>query len=121
MSPHLHHEIARARQQEIAARTARAHHAHEMPGTDDQRRPVRRRFGRAVAALSVCLGVATAATVGGAYANLAPVKTGGRVSAQQYAGEIRALEAKGYVPTSCTIGGTLMHNYRTGRSVTVKL
>jgi hypothetical protein len=34
---------------------------------------------------------------------------------------MRALEAKGYVPVSCTTGGTLMRDYRTGRSLTVKL
>ena len=121
MSPQLHHEIARVRQQEIAARTTNAHHARELHGTGSPGRPVRHRVARAVIALSVCLGAATAATVGGAYATASPVKSGGRVSAQQYAGEIRALEAKGYVPASCTIGGTLMRNYRTGRSVTVKL
>jgi hypothetical protein len=44
----------------------------------------------------------------------------GHVSAQQLAGEIRAFEAKGYVPTSCIVGGTLMRNYRTGQSVTVR-
>lgn len=121
MSPQLLHEIARVRQQEIAARTTHAHHAREMHGTGSPRRAVRHHVGRTVTALSVCLGVATAATVGGAYATASPVKSGGRVSAQQYDGEIGALEAKGYVPASCTIGGTLMRNYRTGRSVTVKL
>jgi hypothetical protein len=44
----------------------------------------------------------------------------GHVSAQQLAREIRAFEAKGYVPTACIMGGTLMRNYRTGQSVTVK-
>jgi hypothetical protein len=119
MSAHLHYEIARARQQEIAARTIHAHHAPEMHGTWSRRRQSRQRFGRAIAALSGCLAVTIAVTVGGAHANPSSVKSGGRVSAQQYAGEIRALEAKGYVPASCTIGGTLMRNYRTGRSVTV--
>ena len=121
MSPHLHHEIARARQQEIAARTIHAGHTREMRGTGGPRRPVRQRFRRAVAAIGVCLLVAIAVTVAGAHANPSSVKASGRVSAQQYASEIRALEAKGYAPASCTIGGTLMRNYRTGRSVTVKL
>jgi len=42
-----------------------------------------------------------------------------RISAPQLARDIRALEAKGYVPTSCTVTGTLMHNYVTDQSVTI--
>ena len=121
MSRHLHYEIARARQQEIADRTTHAHHGRELHWAGGPRRPVRQPLGRAVAALSVCLGIATAVTVGGAHANPSSAQSGGRVPAQQYAGEIRALEAKGYAPASCAIGGTLMRNYRTGRSMTVKL
>jgi hypothetical protein len=48
------------------------------------------------------------------------VEHAGQVSARQLAWEIRAFEAKGYVPTSCIVGGTLMRNYSTGQSVTVK-
>jgi hypothetical protein len=33
---------------------------------------------------------------------------------------MRALSAKGFVATSCTVGGTLMTNYSTNRSVLVK-
>jgi len=35
--------------------------------------------------------------------------------------EMRAYEAKGYVPTACTIRGTLLVNPRTGRAVTIEL
>jgi hypothetical protein len=45
----------------------------------------------------------------------------GHPSAQQLTREITALERKGYVPTACTVSGTLMKNYSTGQSVTVKL
>lgn len=121
MSPHLHHEIARARQREIAASTVAAHHAREVRRTSGPRRRVIQHFGRAVAALGVCLAIPIAVTVDGALASPGSVKSGGRVSAQKYAGEIRALEAKGYTPTACAVDGTLMRNFRSGRSVTVKL
>jgi hypothetical protein len=62
----------------------------------------------------VCVAATIAVTVSGAHANPRTVKPNGRVSAQQFAREIRTLEAKGYVPASYTIGGTLMRNYRTG-------
>jgi hypothetical protein len=42
-----------------------------------------------------------------------------RVSAHQLAREIRTFQARGYVPTACTVDGTLMRNYTTGQSVTV--
>jgi hypothetical protein len=121
MSPHLQYKIAQARQQEITARSIQAHHAGEMHRTAGPRRPLRQRLPQAVVALSVCLGVATAMTVGGAHADASSMKSGGRVSAQQYAGEIHALEARGYVPAACTIDGTLLRNYGTGGSVIVKL
>jgi hypothetical protein len=121
MSPHLQYEIVRARQQEIAARTVHAHHPRETHGTAGPRRRAVQRLSRAVAALSVCLAVSIAATAVGAQPNPSSVKHGSRISAPQYATEIHALEAKGYVPTSCTTGGTLMRNARTGRYVTIKL
>ena len=121
MSPHLHYEIARSRQQEIAARAIRAHHAFEVSGNGGRRHRLARRLSRAVAAFSVCVAVPVAVTAVGARANPSSIRDGGRVSASQYLSGIRALEAKGYVPASCTVSGTLMRDYRTGRSVTVKL
>ncbi len=85
MSPHLHHEIARARQREIAASTVNAHHAREVRRTSGPRRRVIQHFGRAVAALGVCLAIPIAVTVDGALASPGSVKSGGRVSAQRYA------------------------------------
>jgi hypothetical protein len=118
MTSHLHHEIARARQQEIAARAIHAHDEPDRRGTGNPRRPIRRRFAQAGAALSV-LAVVTAAAVTGADANPRHVQSG-RVTAQQLAREIGALERKGYQQASCTVGGTLMTNYKTGQSVTVE-
>ncbi len=51
MSPHLHYEIARARQQEIAASTIRQQHAREMQGIAGPRVPVTQRISQAFAAL----------------------------------------------------------------------
>ena len=63
----------------------------------------------------------TAVTVSDAHSNQHPTKLhDGHVSAPQLAQKIRAFEAKGYVPTSCTVSGTLMRNYSTGQSVTVE-
>jgi hypothetical protein len=120
VSPHLHYEIARVRQQEIAASVLDAHRRHNVRGTDNPRRPVRQHFGQVASAVAVCVAATIAVTTGGAPANPRTVKASGHVSAQQFAREIRALEAKGYLPASCTIGGTLMRNYRTGQLVTVK-
>ena len=121
MSPHLHYEIVRARQQEIAASTVNAHHAREVRRTSGPHRRVVQHFGRAVAALGVCLAILIAVTVDGAMASPGSVKSGGRVSAHGYVGDIRALEANGYTPTACAVDGTLMRDFRTDRSVTVKL
>ena len=121
MSPYLYHEIARARQRDLAARTVHAHDLPQMHGAGGPRRALRQRLSRAAAALSVCLAVPIAVVATGAQANPSSMKHGSRVSAVQYATEIRALEAKGYVPASCTTAGTLMRNYRTSRSVTVEL
>jgi hypothetical protein len=71
--------------------------------------------------LAVCLAATAALTYSGAHANLRPVKNVGLASAQRLARETAALEAKGYVPVACTVTGTLMRDYHTGRSVIVPL
>ena len=121
MSPHLHYQIARARQQEIATRAINSHRSRAGKPTVNRHRSIVHRLAQVVAVLAVCV-VATAVVAGGyAHSNQRPLKQrAGRVSAQQLAGQIRTLEAKGFVPTSCTVGGTLMRNYSTGQSVTVK-
>ena len=113
MSPHLHYEIARVRQNEIAARTLHAHHATELRATAGRpRRPVTLRVGKAVVAVGVCL---AATTVSGAFASPRLARTGGHISASQLSRDVRALEAKGYTPYQCTRKGTLMRNSGTGR------
>lgn len=121
MSPYLHYEIARARQQEIASRANNSHHSQATRTSVDRNRSVKHRLGRIVTVLGVCAASVTAVAVSDAQSGQRPIRPGaGHVSAQQLAQEIRAFEAKGYVPASCTVSGTLMRNYSTGQSVTVK-
>lgn len=122
MSSHLHHEIARARQDELASRMVHAHHRDEAPPLTPATPPrtVRRRLRRTVAALSVCLAAATAVTVTGADANPHPAKSASHVAAKRFASETRALRAKGYVPESCTVAGMLMRSYHTRQIALVK-
>ena len=121
MSPYLHYEIARTCQQEIVNRALNSHRSHATRTTVERHRSVKHRLGQVVATVGVCVAAGTAVTVSDAHSNQPPVKQhAGHVSAQQLAREIRALEAKGYVLTSCIVGGTLMRNYSTGQSVTVK-
>jgi coenzyme F420-reducing hydrogenase gamma subunit len=89
--------------------------------TVNRRRRVKHRLVQVVVALGVCVAAGCAVTVSDAHSNQRPMnQQAGHVSAQQLAREIRAFEAKGYVPTLCIVGGTLMRNYSTGQSVTVK-
>jgi hypothetical protein len=121
MSSQLQYQMARARQQEIASRAIHAHHQSDARATGGGRQPVGRRLGQAIGGLGVCLAASIALTVSGAHANPPAAKQGGKhISAQQLARETRALEAKGYTPVACTVNGTLMRNYRTGRSVTIE-
>lgn len=120
MSPHLHNGIARARQEEIASRANNAHSHHATRPSVTRRRSAKRRLVQVVAAFGVCVGAGTAIAVSDAHSNQGSVKEQiVHVSAQQLAREIRTLEAKGYVPSACTVNGTLLRNYRTGQSVTV--
>ena len=109
MSPNLHIQLARFRQDELAAR---AHDAHELQAAAG--RPphgLRYRVSQAIAALGVGLFIATAA-VTGAQASPHTAQAGRRLSASQLASDIRALEAKGYTPWQCTPKGTLLRNSR---------
>ena len=115
MSPHLHYEIARVRQNEIAARTRHAHHATEQRATAGRsRRSVTSHVAKAVVAVGVCLALA-ATTVSGALASPRPARTGAHIPASQLSQDLRALEAKGYTPYQCTRKGTLMRNSPTGQ------
>ena len=121
MSPYLHYEIARARQQEIVSRVINSHRRHRTRPAGSRHRSIKHRVGQVAAALGVCVAAGTAVTAATRNRISIPCKQhAGHVSAQQLARKIRALEAKGYVPTSCTVSGTLMRNYSTGQSMTVK-
>jgi CRP/FNR family transcriptional regulator, cyclic AMP receptor protein len=117
MSPYLHYEIARARHQEMVAGALNSHRSHAIV-----RRPsVKHRVVQLVAVIGVCVAAGTGVTVSAAHSNHRPAQQRVvHVSAHQLAREIRTFEAKGYVPTACTVSGTLMRNYTTGRSVTVE-
>jgi len=120
MSPFLHYEIACAHQQEIVRRATNAHRGRTARTTLDRRRSVKHRLIQVLVALGVCVASCTAVTVSDARSAQSPLKQHhARISAPQLARDIRALEAKGYVPTSCTVTGTLMHNYVTDQSVTI--
>lgn len=121
MSPYAHYEIARAHQQEIVNHATNAHLNGAPRRALNRQRSVKRRLSQAVAMLAVCGAAGTAVTVSEAHSNQRPMtQHAGHISARQLEREIRAFEANGYVPTACTVSGTLMRNYRTGRSVTVK-
>lgn len=121
MSPYLHYEIARARQQDIVRRATDSHRSHAAPTIVNRHHGIKHRLGRIVAALGVCVVAGSAVAASSAHSNQRPMSQhAAHVSAQQLAREIRTFEAKGYLPTSCTVSGTLMRNYSTGQSVTVK-
>jgi hypothetical protein len=120
MSPYSHYEIARARQQEIASRAVNSHRSHSRRAGINRHRTVKYRLVQVVALLGVCGVAGTAVTVSDAQSNQLPMKQhASHVSAQQLVRKTRALEAKGYVPTACTVSGTELRNYSTGQSVTV--
>ncbi len=117
MSPYQHYQIARGRQQEIVSCALNSHRSHAI----HRRRSVKSRLIQLVSVLGVCVAAGTAVTVSDAHPTQRPVKQHAvRVSAQHVAREIRAFQAKGYVPTACTVSGTLLRNYTTGQSVTVE-
>lgn len=120
MSPDQQHQIARARQEEIVSHAINSHRSHSRRTAVNRRRSVKYRLVQAIAVLGVCGATGTAVTVSDAHSNQRPMRQHAvHVSAQRLAGKIRAFEAKGYVPTACTVSGTLMRNYSTGQSVTV--
>jgi hypothetical protein len=113
MSSNLHYEMARAREREIAARTIHAHHAHDLRvSTVQPSRTAKSRLGRTVAALGACLAATAGVAFSSAHASPRPAHASVRVSARQLAGEIRTLEAQGYIQWQCTPTGTLMRDSR---------
>ena len=82
------------------------------------RRSIGSRVGQAAAAVGICLAITTAVTVTGASATQRSARAGGRLSVTQLNRQIGALEAKGYLPVSCTTKGTLLRNAK-GQSKTI--
>jgi hypothetical protein len=118
MSSHLHVEMIRAREHEIAAGAVHAHHRYELPATAGRTRRttrsrVRQALAGAVATAALCLALTTALASSAAHAS--------RPSAQARpaTASMRKLESQGYVERSCTTKGILMINRRTGRVTTV--
>jgi hypothetical protein len=120
MSTHLHAEIIRARQQEIADRSIHAHDLQDVRLSAGRRIPrIRHRVGRTMVAVGVCAAATTLVTVGGANGNPRPVQPQRHVSARQLADDLRKWEAKDFVPTQCTDGGTKLVNFMSHRSAFV--
>jgi hypothetical protein len=121
-----HHEMIRAQQCEIAARTVHAHHRPELPHTSaGSRRNVGRRVRGVVAATALGLGFASTGVVL-AHPGDRPARASGAylrhaTGVSAYQRRIHALEAEGYVGEACTVKGILMYNPRTHRTVTVAL
>jgi hypothetical protein len=115
MSPHLHYEIARVRQEEIAARAMHSHHIQDAPGVASRRRGQRVRT--AIAALGVCVAATTAVAVGNASAHSPAPEQRRQVSAAQLQRELNALKTVGFVASSCQVGRMRLTNYGTNQSV----
>ena len=71
MSPFVHYEIARARQQEIVSHATNSHRSRAARTTADRHHTVKHRLVQAVAALGVCVAAGTAVTVSDAHSNTA--------------------------------------------------
>jgi hypothetical protein len=132
MSSHLHAELTRARQVEIASDCAQAARQHELR-VASERPPRLRSTGRKWAAAAVaglalawatvaCGGVAdrTQHTVAQTADSGTPVPAlHTSTSLRTFALMIRELEARGYVQASCGVSRILMVNPHTHRTVTV--
>jgi hypothetical protein len=92
----------------------------------NQLNPFGSRARRALATAVIGLGLTSGGCVVASAVPHAPAGEGSKttVSIAPYHTEmptLRAYEAKGYVPTACTIRGTLLINPHTHRSVTIAL
>jgi negative regulator of sigma E activity len=116
MSPHLHRRTVADHETAIPG----AIPAHHPAAADLLRRALRSHLGQVVAALSICLAIATAVILTSAPASSHATQASGQISALQMNREIRAFQSMGYTPVACTRQGTLMRNSQTGRLVTAK-
>lgn len=114
MYSQLYAPMIRTQQQEIAARTI---HPDVRAVAASRGGRVCRGAGKAVALFGVCAVAITGVAVSDASARQSGARQRIHVSAQQLERETRALEAVGFVPTACEVGGTLMTNDRTNQSL----
>lgn len=85
-------------------------------------RTSRRRAAAVAAGLCLALtgtGVATAASGPSHTASIRPASHRAQLASGRLAYRVRALQAQGYLQTSCTVNGTQLTNPQTGQSVTV--
>ena len=124
MSPSLHAEMIRTRQNEIAARTAQAHLVSDCQDSAARRRGVvRSRVYRALTAAALSLAclpfVAGAADGKAAASHTANATVRESTMAQRVQARIDSLQARGFVPLACTTHGTLLVNPHTGERTTI--
>ncbi|MGO9906196.1 MAG: hypothetical protein ACLPY3_10820 [Solirubrobacteraceae bacterium] len=110
-------EMIHTRQEEIPARTIDPHEVQDVRADAPRSGRIPRRAGRAIAAVAVCVAATTVVAISDASANPQSAEHSSHVSASQLEREMRALQARGFVASSCEVGGTLMTNYRTNQSV----
>jgi hypothetical protein len=116
MYSHLYTQMIRPEQEQIAAR-AIDRHVQDVRAVAASRRGGVRRAGKAIAVFGVCVAAIIGVAVSDASARQPGAQQRIHVSAQQLQRETSALEAVGFVPTSCEVGGTLMTNARTNQSL----
>jgi hypothetical protein len=119
MSPHLHYEIARVRQEEIAARAIQSHRVQGVRAAAGRRSG--RSARRAIAALGVCVAASSVVAMSNASAHPRAVEQPSHVSGAQLQHELNALKTVGFVATSCEVGGMRLTNYGTNQSVFLSL
>jgi hypothetical protein len=111
----LYIPVIQAQQEEIAARARNHRQVWDVrAGVPSGSARNRRRAGKAIAALAVC--VATTGVVATSNAG-ARASDRSHVSAGQLQREIKALNSAGFVATSCEVDGTEMTNYATNQSL----
>jgi len=115
MCSHLYTQMIRPEQKQIAAR-AIDRHVQDVRAVAASRRGGVRRAGKAIAVFGVCVAAITGVAVSDASGQSRAQKRI-HVSAQELQRETSALEAVGFVPTSCEVGGTRMTNDRTNQSL----
>jgi len=115
MYSHLYAQMIRPEQEQIAAR-AIDRHVQDVRVVAASRRGGVRRAGKAIEVFGMCVAAITGVAVSDASAQ-SGAQQRIHVSAQQLQRETSALEAVGFVPTSCEVGGTRMTNDRTNQSL----